>query len=384
MEVVLLEGNWSKGLEIDLEYDLIYLDPPFFTQKTHKMNKKGYVDGIITHPDTHFDDLWNSEDEYIDWLVDVFVSCFNKLKPSGSIYSHNNFIINSLLNAKLPKNIRSNFSTNISWQRSGPHNNVKKTWGNIVDSIMVFNKTKKPYFNVQFQPLNKKYEQNSFKHKDENGNFALIGIAGEKSRVGHFYTYKDYTPTYGWRYKIEDVIELDNKGELYFGKNKPYRKQYLHKCKGVPIQNIWTDIFYITRSEKNKREYPTQKPVKLLNRIIKSSCPKDGIMLDPFCGAGTSAIAAYLNDLPSKVILVDKNKEALDIVKDMIEKIRSGYKFGLDDGDLLTSIDDLDSDDLELNSNDLDSDDSELNSNDLKSDDNDLIVEIDEIDDFWK
>jgi adenine-specific DNA-methyltransferase len=331
METKVIHGSWKDGLELGIEYDLIYLDPPFFTQKRHKMNKEGYdEDGNLLTEDTHFDDIWESEDEYMDWLCNVFVSCFNKLKRTGTIYSHNNFHINGMLYGKLPANVKKNYSTNISWQRSGPHNNVKKGFGNIVDSIMVFNKSKDNYFEVQYQPLNKKYEENSFKKKDEVGNFALIGVSGEKSRVGHFYTYKGMCPKYGWRYKLEDIIAYDEKNELYIGKNKPYRKQYLERCKGVPIQNIWTDIFYITRSVKNKREYPTQKPVKLLDRIIKCSCPKGGSVLDPFCGSGTTALSALINDIPDLVVLTDRNPEAIEITNLQIQQFHEGDRFGME------------------------------------------------------
>lgn len=331
MELLIIQDDWKEGLNREKEYDLIYLDPPFFTQKRHKMNKKGYEDGVVTHQDTHFDDIWESEEIYMEWLTDVFVTCFNKLSKIGTIYLHNNFNINGQLICRLPEEIRKRFSTNISWQRSHPHNNIKKTWGNIVDSIMVFTKTDKNYFKVQYQPLNKKYQAGSFGHKDDKGYFSLMPFTGEKSRMGYSFTYKGYTPKFGWRYKLEDVIEFDNKNEIYFGKNKPYRKQYLEESKGVPIQNIWNDIFPVTRSEKNKREYPTQKPVKLLNRIIISSCPPGGIMFDPFCGSGTAGIAGLINNVPRKVVMTDRNPEAILITKENINKVYEGDKFGLDE-----------------------------------------------------
>ena len=92
-----------------------------------------------------FDDIWESEEKYNTWLKKVFTECYKKLTPNGLIYSHNNFEMNSMLFANLNKEIRKNYITNISWQRSHPHNNLKNSWGNIVDSIMVFSKTKKNY-----------------------------------------------------------------------------------------------------------------------------------------------------------------------------------------------------------------------------------------------
>ena len=117
---------------------------------------------------------------------------------------------------------------------------------------------------------------------------------------------------------MEDIVKLDETGYLHFGKNKPYKKVYDFESKGAPVQNIWTDIFPITRTEENKREYPTQKPIKLLQRIILSSCPKDGKILDPFGGSGTTLLASIKTGIPRYVKIIDKNPDAIKIIKDSI------------------------------------------------------------------
>jgi DNA modification methylase len=310
MKYDIIHGEWDSFINDDNEYDLIYLDPPFFTQRKHKMDKNG--------EEVFFDDIWESEENYNSWLLNVFNECYKKLTPTGLIYSHNNFEINSMLYANLDKKIKKNYLTNISWQRSHPHNNIKNSWGNIVDSIMVFSKTKKNYFDVQYTPLKDEYKNNSFSNKDERGFYSLTPITGEKSRIGHFFEYKGITPKYGWRKKLEDIVKLDETGYLHFGKNKPYKKVYDFESKGAPVQNIWTDIFPITRTEENKREYPTQKPIKLLQRIIFSSCPKNGKVLDPFGGSGTTLLASIKTDIPGYVKIIDKNPDAIKIIKDSI------------------------------------------------------------------
>lgn len=311
MNYKIILGEWNEFLQDDIKYDLIYLDPPFYTQRKHKMEQNGV--------EISFDDIWESEVSYNIWLRKVFETCYDRLTPNGLIYSHNNFEMNSHLFAGLNKSLRKNYMTNISWQRSHPHNNIKKSWGNIVDSIMVFGKTKKNYFNVQYLPLNEQYQSNSFNNSDDRGNYALAPITGEKSRVGHKFEYKGINPKYGWRKKIKDLIELDKLGYIHFGKNKPYKKIYDFETKGAPVQNIWTDIFPITRTEENKREYPTQKPIKLLERIIISSCPKGGRVLDPFGGSGTTLMASLKTEIPSFVKVIDKNPDAIDIIKNNIE-----------------------------------------------------------------
>ena len=307
MNYKIIEGEWDSFKDDDTLYDLVYLDPPFFTQRTHKMDSD---DGEVS-----FDDIWVSEDEYIKWLNNVFMTCYSKLTPTGLIYSHNNFEINSLLYSSLDSNVKKRYITNISWQRSHPHNNIKKSWGNIVDSIMMFAKTSKNYFNVLYAPLDEKYRDNSFNNKDEYGFYSLAPLTGEKSRMGYVFEYKGFNPKYGWRKTEKDIIEMDKKNLIHFGKNKPYKKSYISENKGVPVQNIWTDISPITRTEENKREYPTQKPIKLLERIISSSCPIGGKILDPFGGSGTTLLASQNTGVPSFVKIIDKNPDAIDIIK---------------------------------------------------------------------
>jgi site-specific DNA-methyltransferase (adenine-specific)/adenine-specific DNA-methyltransferase len=310
-EIVL--GEWDSFKNDKNEYDLIYLDPPFFTQRTHKMEKES--------GEVYFDDIWENLYEYNIWLKNVVETCWDKLSPTGMIYSHNNFEMNAYLLCSINEKIKNKFLTNISWQRSHPHNNIKKSWGNIVDSILVFSKTKDNFFNVQYSQLDEKYKNNSFNNKDEKGYYSLAPITGEKSRIGNLFEFNGILPKYGWRKSKSDIEKLHNEGLIHYGKNKPYKKMYLEESKGAPIQNIWTDIFPITRTEENKREYPTQKPIKLLERIIISSCPKDGKVLDPFGGSGTTLMASLKNKIPSYVKIIDKNPDSISIINENIKNL---------------------------------------------------------------
>jgi adenine-specific DNA-methyltransferase len=314
MKYDIIFGEWDSFINDDNLYDLIYLDPPFFTQRKHKMEKES--------GEVYFDDLWNSMDEYNLWLKNVVESCWNKLTPAGVLYSHNNFEMNAHLLCGLPEKIRNKFMTNISWQRSHPHNNIKKSWGNIVDSILVFTKTKDNFFEVQYNELDEKYRNNSFNNKDDRGFYSLAPITGEKSRLGYIFEFNGMKPKYGWRKNKEDIEKMDKDGLIHYGKNKPYKKVYLSESKGSPIQNIWTDIFPITRTELNKREYPTQKPIKLLERIIVSSCPNGGKVLDPFGGSGTTLFASLKSKVPGYVKIIDKNPDAISIINETL----NGYK----------------------------------------------------------
>ena len=295
--------------EISQSFDLIYMDPPFGLQRDFKMLEE---DGT----EKGFSDNWKSFDDYVNWYSSIINLSWNKLNKNGWMYLHNNFIGNALVLSKVNEEILNSFYTNISWKRSGPKNNIKKGWGNIVDSILVFRKGN-PYFEVEYTDLDAKYEKNSFKNQDEKGYYALAKTTGEKSRPGRNFEFKGYNPQYGWRVSEDILIELDENNLLHYGKNTVYKKIYLEDNKGVPVQNLWDDIYFISRSEQNKRKYPTQKPLKLLERIIKSSCPPDGWVFDPFCGSGTTALASQL--LGRNCITCDINSQAIDIAKKSIE-----------------------------------------------------------------
>ena len=120
---------------------------------------------------------------------------------------------------------------------------------------------------------------------------------------------------------LDNLIEMNEKDLLHFGKNNIYKKIYSHESKGVPIQNLWDDVYFISRSEQNKRKYPTQKPLKLLERIVKSSCPIGGWVLDPFCGSGTTAISCL--NLGRNCITMDINPEAVSLAQESIDEIQN-------------------------------------------------------------
>ena len=310
-DIQIIEQPAEDMIHVDQTFDLVYMDPPFGLQRDFKMQEE---DGS----EQSFSDHWTSFNDYIDWYADIINKAWSKLKPDGWMYCHNNFIGNALVLSKVDKKVRDAFYTNISWKRSGPKNNIKNGWGNIVDSILVLRKGN-PYFEVEYTSLDPVYAANSFQNKDAVGNYALAKVTGEKSRPCARFEYKGYNPQYGFRITKEKLEELDAQDRLHYGANNIYKKIYSHESKGVPVQNLWDDVYFISRSEKNKRKYPTQKPLKLLERIIKSSCPVGGWVLDPFCGSGTTAISAFNTD--RNCITSDVNPDAIRIAQESIDEL---------------------------------------------------------------
>ena len=114
---------------------------------------------------------------------------------------------------------------------------------------------------------------------------------------------------------------LDQEGRLYYSKTGyPRRKLYLDESQGVPIQDMWSDIYSLSGSNSERLGYPTQKPEALLERIIEASSNEGGVVLDPFCGCGTAVAAA--KKLNRQWIGIDITHLAVALMKN---RLKTGY-----------------------------------------------------------
>ena len=139
----------------------------------------------------------------------------------------------------------------------------------------------------------------------------LSYVAGEG-----FEFHRQYTP-YTKEYIAQRFKYTDESGRRYRLQLKN-RRQYLDQSKGKPVPDIWTDIPPVNPMAKEKTNYPTQKPVVLLRRIIKASCPEDGIVLDPFCGCATTCVAAEMEG--REWAGIDIGPKAYDLVKRRLDR----------------------------------------------------------------
>jgi DNA methylase len=129
-----------------------------------------------------------------------------------------------------------------------------------------------------------------------------------------------------WKYTIQKLDELDKAGRIHFPKKTggvPRYKRYLDEMPGILLQDIWTDISPISSHSKERDGYPTQKPLTLLSRIITVSSNPDSIVLDPFCGCGTTIVAAH--ESKRRWIGIDVSPTACKLMRRKMEKI-SGHK----------------------------------------------------------
>jgi DNA modification methylase len=248
--------EFLKQTESEL-FDLIYIDPPFFSGVDYK----------------EFSDLWSSLEEYLVFMKDRISEMHRILKKTGSFYCHCDpnaaFELKSLCD-----NIfgRKNFRREIIWNVgsvSGFKSQVKG-WVRQHDTILYYTKSDNFTFNKQYMPYKEEYIKKMFRYKDKDGRLY------RKRREG---------------------------------------KQYLDEKPGNPLGDVWNDIysFQTTTRSKEYLGYPTQKPEKLLERIVLASSNEGDLVADFFCGSGTTLAVA--NKLNRKWIGVDNNPKAIKLCK---------------------------------------------------------------------
>ena len=304
--------------------DLIYIDPPFFSNKTYEViwGDKGEV--------RSFEDRFSGGiDHYIDWLKERVQEMHRILKSTGSIFVHCDWHANAEIKVIIMNKIfnRNNFLGEIIWQRHNSHNDAKKKLAVLKDTIWYYSKSDNFTYNPIYAELSETYKANFYKYRDEKGVYQLADLSNPTQiNKNGLYEYKGYSfPANGWRCPLETMQKLDSAGLLHLPKNKNSRirlKRYLDDSNGSLLGDIWTqkdlqemtteefnfafnreelgdiweDIQNIQGASKERIGYPTQKPEKLLERIIKMASNENDVILDCFMGGGTTiAVADKLN-----------------------------------------------------------------------------------------
>jgi len=279
--------------------DLIYLDPPFNSGKNWG----------------EFDDRWKW-DEYLAFMRARLRQCHRVLKSTGTIYLHCDPNISHYLKVMMDSIFgRANFRNEITWKRSHNHSDAKK-FGALTDRILFYGHPSK--FNPQRVPYSAKYIAESFRHDDGDGRGRYrvdnLSPPGGRGPVFEFHGH-----TRPWVMTKTNLKALEKDGRIYIpnrGQRIPARKRYLAETSGRVVGDIWTDISPVGSSANERTGYPTQKPVALLERIIKASSNPGDVVLDPFCGSGTTLVAAQ--KLGRKWIGIDANKRACELARERL------------------------------------------------------------------
>jgi len=264
--MTVLHGNCQELIKTlpDESVDLVYLDPPFFTQKTHSLLTRD------NSTEFSFEDKWSSLKEYLAFMEDILSQCRKVLKDTGNIFLHCDKSASHHLRILLDKVFgEENFQNEIIWSYKR-WSNSKKGLLNSHQTIYFYSKTDKFKFNT---------------------------------------IYTDYSPTTN----VDQILQArvrntngkvtylrDNEGNVVVGEEK----------RGVPLSDVW-NIPFLNPKAKERTGYPTQKPVLLLERIIEISTEKGDCILDPFCGSGTTLVSAKL--MNRKYIGIDISKDAVEL-----------------------------------------------------------------------
>ncbi|MGA2280104.1 MAG: DNA methyltransferase [Verrucomicrobiota bacterium] len=273
--------------------DLIYIDPPFNSNRNYE------VFWGETKEKRAFEDRHESTRAYIDYMRPRCVQLARVLKKTGSFYYHCDWHASHYVKVMLDQIFGENYFQNeIVWKRTSAHNDPDK-YGNIHDTIFYYRMSDKCTWNTIYTPYSQSYIDAEFR-PDENGRlvkYENLTAPSHGRDAGRFeWRGTRPPPSRMWSCKLEKLEELFAQGKIKTTpEGKPIMrglKTFLDELPGIPLQSVWDDIPRIGNTSSERLGYPTQKPLALLERMIKASSNENDIVLDAFCGCGTALVAA--------------------------------------------------------------------------------------------
>ncbi len=221
------------------------------------------------------------------------------LKPTGSFYLHCDPTASHYLKIVLDAIFCSqggDFRNEIIWKRTSGHSDAGK-YGSVHDVILFYMKSLKGTWNQPYQKYDQEYINKYYRYQDTNGRKWMSGDLSASGLSGGGYEYEWNGIVRVWRCPKETMERLEAENRIYYTKNGIARiKRYLDESEGIPAQDTWINLEALRSWHKELLGYPTQKPEALLERIIKASSNEGDIILDAYCGCGTTiAVAERLN-----------------------------------------------------------------------------------------
>ncbi len=317
--------------------DLIYLDPPFNSNASYNVLFSSPSGEQSKAQIEAFDDTWHWNDTaelafdevlngpnsqasmmlramrsalgendmmaYLAMMAARLSELHRVLKPTGSLYLHCDPTASHYLKVLLDAVFGPRFFQNeITWKRTTTHSD-SKTWSRVADKIFFYTKSDAFTWNIPREKHSDKYLESKYCNNDGDGRkYMLDNMLSPNPRPNMIYDWKGFpSPSIGWRYQKETMAKLDAEDRIYYPRKsdgtfdfskRPRLKRYLDEMAGGVMGTVWTDIPPINSQAKERLGYPTQKPVALLERIIAASSNPGDVVLDPFCGCGTTVHAA--------------------------------------------------------------------------------------------
>lgn len=349
--------------------DLVYLDPPFKSNQDYNV-LFSERDGTQASAQLHaFEDAWTWDQSaahayeevvehggrvsqvlqafktflgtsdmmaYLAMMAPRLVELRSVLKLTGSLYLHcdptASHYLKMLLDAVFGPE---RFVNEIAWKRYGAHNDAK-SFGRVHDVLLLYSRSKDKVFNKQYAPYDDAYIAERFRFFDPDGRkWAEQNLASPNPRPNLTYPFKARNgvtyqpPPNGWKCTLDRMRELDNAGKLHYPSKPNGRlrmKNYQDEMLGVPLQDVWTDLTVLGGTSPERLGYQTQKPEALLDRIILTSSNERGVVLDPFCGCGTTIASAQR--LGRQWIGIDITQAAIVVIK---QRFKDRFQIDIED-----------------------------------------------------
>ena len=237
---------------------------------------------------------------YLSMMAPRLVELRRVLKSTGSLYLHcdptSSHYLKLLLDAVFGAE---HFRGEIVWKRTSAHSDTKqgsKQHGRIHDVLLFYTKTSEWTWNAVYTPYSEAYANSFYKHVEEGTGrrYRLGDLTGPGGAMKGNPEYEVMGVKRFWRYSRQRMQQLIDQGRVVQTApgRVPAYKRYLDEMPGVPLQDLWTDIRSIGARRAERLGYPTQKPEALLERILRSSSNEGDVILDSFCGCGTTIAAA--------------------------------------------------------------------------------------------
>ena len=284
--------------------NLIYIDPPFATgadfsfMTTVPESEESFTKNPSIIEQKAYRDTWgHGLDSYLQWFYETIILLRDLVTADGSIYVHLDWHVGYSAKALMDEVFGADsFRSEIIWKRTAAHNDSHGI-GNITDMILYYGASGNAIWNPQYVAFTQDYIESFYRFTEQDGRRYRLHQIERNPAIGIrpnlIYEYNGYTPRLGWMVEREKLIDFDRKNMLVWSKNgKPQRKIYLNEEQGRPITNLWDDIPPVQSQSIERVGYATQKPETLLERIIKASSNEGDLVLDCFCGSGTTAAVA--------------------------------------------------------------------------------------------
>lgn len=321
MENLLLLSENLHALQYLLEVenlankvDLVYIDPPFATGMNFTITQgrattiSNSKTGDIAYKDTL------KGDEFLDFLSERLVLLRELLSDRGSIYLHIDYKIGHYVKVLMDKIFgMENFRNDISRIKCNPKNFARIGYGNVKDMILFYSKAANPIWNEPYQAYDESDMERLFPKKDKNNRrYTTVPIhaPGETLNGKSSQAFNGIFPPKGrhWRTDVETLQQWDREGLIEWSSAGNLRKIiYADERKGKRVQDIWD------YKDPQYPDYPTEKNMELIERIVQTSSDEGSLVLDCFCGSGTTLVAAQNNG--RKWIGVDQSPLAIDVTR---------------------------------------------------------------------